>query len=39
MVMSDAVKEYALGHGLFVLRQNGDSIEISNPEGFSPTVW
>jgi len=39
MVMSDAVKEYALGHGLFVLRQNGDSIEISNPGGFSPTVW
>jgi len=39
MVMSDAVKEYALGHGLFVLRQNGDSIEISNPEGFIPTVW
>jgi len=39
MVMSDAVKEYALAHGLFVLRQNGDSIEISNTEGFSPAVW
>jgi len=39
MVMSDAVKDYALGHGLFVLRQNGDSIEIGNPEGFTPTVW
>jgi len=39
MVMSDAVKNYALQHGFFVLRQNGDSIEISNPEGFSPTVW
>jgi len=38
MVMSDAVKNYALQHGFFVLRQNGDSIEISNPEGFSPTV-
>ena len=39
MVMSDAVKDYALGHGLFVLRQNGDSIEIGNPDGFTPTVW
>ena len=39
MVMSDAVKDYALQHGLFVLRQNGDSIEIGNPDGFSPTVW
>ncbi len=39
MVMSDVVKDYALGHGLFVLRQNGDSIEIGNPEGFTPTVW
>jgi hypothetical protein len=39
MVMSDAVKDYALAHGLYVLRQNGDSIEIGNPEGFVPTVW
>ena len=39
MVMSDAVKDYALQHGLYVLRQNGDSIEIGNPEGFTPTVW
>jgi len=39
MVMSDVVKDYALGHGLFVLRQNGDSIEIGNPEGFTPRVW
>jgi len=39
MVISDAVKDYALGHGLYVLRQNGDSIEIGNPEGFTPTVW
>jgi len=39
MVMSDSVKEYALGQGLYVLRQNGDSIEISTPEGFTPTVW
>ena len=39
MVMSDAVKDYALAHGLYVLRQNGDSIEIGNPDGFTPTVW
>jgi len=39
MVMSDAVKNYALQHGFFVLRQNGDSIEIGNPEGFTPAVW
>ena len=38
MVMSDSVKEYALGQGLYVLRQNGDSIEISTPEGFTPMV-
>jgi hypothetical protein len=39
MVMSDVVRDYALQHGLFVLRQNGDSIEIGNPEGFTPAVW
>jgi len=39
MVMSDAVRDYALAHGLYVLRQSGDSIEISNPEGFTATVW
>jgi len=39
MVMSDVVRDYALQHGLYVLRQNGDSIEISNTEGFSPAVW
>ena len=39
MVMSDAVRDYAWQHGLYVLRQNGDSIEIGNPEGFTPTVW
>ncbi|MCF8210103.1 MAG: hypothetical protein K9K38_11975 [Rhodoferax sp.] len=39
MVMSDSVRDYALSHGLFVLRQSSDSIEIGNPEGFSPTIW
>jgi len=39
MVMSDAVRDYALAHGLYVLRQSGDSIEISNPEGFTAAVW
>ncbi len=39
MVMSDAVRDYALAHGLYVLRQSGDSIEISNCEGFTATVW
>lgn len=40
MVISDSVKEYAHGQGLYVLSQNGDIVEVSNPpQGFSPKVW
>jgi len=34
--MRDEVKDYALAHGLFVLLQNGDSIEICNPRRLHP---
>ena len=39
MVMSDSVKEYAHSQGLYVLRQNGDSVEISHSVGFVSKVW
>ena len=40
MVMSDSVKEYAHSQGLYVLCQNGDIVEVSNPpDGFQPKVW
>ena len=39
MVMGERVKNYAMSQGLYVLCQNGDSVEVSNPAGFSPRVW
>jgi hypothetical protein len=40
MVMSDSVKDYAHSQGLYVLCQNGELVEVSNPpQGFSPKVW
>jgi len=39
MVISDGVKDYAHSQGLYVLRQNGDSIEVSRPTGFLPKCW
>ena len=39
MVMSDSVKEYAHSQGLYVLSQNGDSVEVSRPASFQPKYW
>lgn len=40
MVMSDSVKDYAHSQGLYVLMQNGESVEVSSPPvEFSPKVW
>ena len=39
MVMGDSVKEYAHSQGLYVLCQNGDSVEVSSPTGFQPKSW
>ncbi len=39
MVMSDSVKAYAHSQGFYVLYQNGESVEVSSPEGFNPRVW
>ena len=40
MVMSNAVKAYAHSQGLYVLVQNGESVEVSSPPiGFSPRIW
>ncbi len=39
MVMSESVKTYAKNQGLYVLYQNGDSVEVGNPQGFNPKVW
>jgi hypothetical protein len=39
MVMSDSVKNYAQKQGLYVLCQNGESVEIGNSPTFKPKVW
>ncbi len=39
MVMGDSVKDYAHSQGLYVLSQNGDSVEVSSPTGFQPKYW
>lgn len=39
MVLPDAVARFAYRQGLFVLAQNGDSIEIRNDERFQPQEW
>ena len=30
---------YAYNQGFFVIQQSGDSVEISNPAGFTPRIW
>ena len=39
MVMSDSVKAYAQNQGFYVLCQNGENVEVSNTEGFTPRAW
>ena len=39
MVIPKNVSRYAHSKGFFVLAQNGDSIEIRNPDAFEPKAW
>jgi len=39
MVISDGVKSYAHSQGLYVLYQNGESVDVSNPTEFTPRSW
>ena len=39
LVLPDEVGRYAYRHGLFVLAQSGDAVEIRNDAKFVPTVW
>lgn len=39
MVVTESVKDYAIGQGLYVLYQSGENVEILSPEGFAPRVW
>ncbi|MDP2751083.1 MAG: hypothetical protein Q8O31_00530 [Rhodocyclaceae bacterium] len=39
MVMSEEVKRYAHSQGLYVLYQNGETIEIGTPSNFAPKAW
>jgi len=38
-IMSDAVRQYAIKAGLYVIEQTGDTVKITIPEGFSPREW
>lgn len=39
MVIPRNVANYATKQGLYVLIQNGEQIELRNPENFTPKVW
>ena len=39
MVVEEKVAKYALTQGLYVLRQNGEQIDLSTFPGFKPAVW
>ena len=39
MVVGDEVARYAMAHGLYVLCQNGEQIDIQNPAEFNPACW
>lgn len=39
MVVPQEVAEKAIAQGLYVLCQNGEQVEVRNPEGFVPAVW
>ncbi|WP_006788860.1 hypothetical protein [Thiorhodospira sibirica] len=39
MVVEEKVAKYALQQGLYVLRPNGEQIDLSTPPGFKPAVW
>jgi len=39
MVVGDEVAQYAAAQGLYVLSQNGEQVDVRNPETFAPAVW
>jgi hypothetical protein len=39
LVTPDDTARYAYRKGLFVLGQSGETVEIRNDLGFTPTVW
>lgn len=39
MVIPETVSRYAHRHGLYVLSQSGDAVEIRNPSGFEAKEW
>jgi hypothetical protein len=38
-VISEAVREFALKKGFYVVAQSGDTMTIDVPEGFKPKAW
>jgi hypothetical protein len=38
-IMSDAVRNYALKCGFYVIEQSGDTVKIDPPPGFVPREW
>jgi hypothetical protein len=38
-IMPDAVRNYALKAGFYVIEQTGDTVKILKPEGFIPREW
>jgi hypothetical protein len=39
MVFHDSAVMYAMKHGLYVLRQSGETVVIANDSDFKPSVW
>jgi hypothetical protein len=37
-VVRDNVREFALNHGLYVIQQSGENVEVIPPEG-KPKIW
>jgi hypothetical protein len=38
-IMPDSVKKTAIGEGMYVITQSGDTVKIDVPEGFVPKTW
>ena len=38
-IMSDELCNHIIKHGFYVIEQTGDTVKISNPEGFIPRKW
>lgn len=37
--VKEEAKAYAIKQGLYVISPNGEGVEISNPDHFSPRAW